>query len=181
LYNSALDQKRLINKKIDSLIQKFSEDLKTFDLSKNSIRFYKSDISHFAAWLIFKMKSLGVIAEELNEVTPFLKPSFAHQYKNYLIINKVPAKTINRRLTTVRKFSGFLYRSKIVSFNFAQGIENVSTSTGRLSISSHFSSLITDFQQHLKKQESSAEAIESYLADVNHFFLWLEGRMNQTK
>jgi len=74
----------------DSIEQGFCNYLKSLGLTKNSIRFYKSDLSHFARWVLAKIKSLGASAQNLKESVPFLNPAVTGQYKNYLNADEAP-------------------------------------------------------------------------------------------
>ena len=78
----------------DSIEQGFCNYLKSLGLTKNSIRFYKSDLSHFARWVLAKIKSLGASAQNLKESVPFLNPAVTGQYKNYLNADEAPDLTI---------------------------------------------------------------------------------------
>lgn len=69
----------------------FRKRLVAENKSKITIKNYTSDIRHFLGWLSYDFKRFnkhGVIA-----------------YKKYLIESKLPSRTINRRLSAIRKFS----------------------------------------------------------------------------
>lgn len=157
----------------DEVIDSFLSYLKSNRLSKNSIRFYKSDLSHFTAWTLFKIKSLGILAESFKEVIPFLRTSIAREYRDYLLANQIPAKTINRRFSTLRKFSEFLVNSNIISFDIASGLENIVV---QRSNKNNIFSLVEDFQKHLESQKASKNTIKNYVADVKHFLTWTENK-----
>jgi len=52
--------------------QSFLNHLAGLGVSSQSIKHYKSDLSHFTGWILFKLRSLGVYGEELKEAIPFL-------------------------------------------------------------------------------------------------------------
>lgn len=160
----------------DRVIDGFINYLKSSGLSKNSIRFYKSDLSHFSGWIVDKNKKLGVSAETFMDTVPFLKVGVAHEYKTHLIDCKIPPKTINRKLSTLRRFSDYLVSSGIISFDLAQGLENIpGLVVSNISRETdQFMSLVADFQKHLESQKASKNTIKNYVADVKHFFTWIE-------
>jgi len=153
---------------------KFIEYLTSMGVSDASLKFYSSDLNHFCGWSIFKLRSLGVLAESLEEVVPFLSSSLAREYFSYLSQNNPSTKTVNRRLSTLRHLARFLISSQITDLNFMDGIQNLPSQT-----SSSVDPLIANFQKHLESQKVSKNTIKGYLSDVRHFINWLESRSNQ--
>lgn len=160
----------LASRKSDRITSGFIDYLTFGGLSKNSIRFYKSDLSHFTAWVISKVKGLGVIAENLQEAVPFLEPSLAFDYKKSLSENNAAVKTINRRLSTLRKFSQFLFESKAISVDFAKEVENIQR---QIKNSNSQFKLAENFEEYLRKEKASKNTVKSYVADVRHFLAWV--------
>ncbi|PIP57181.1 hypothetical protein COX04_00870, partial [Candidatus Woesebacteria bacterium CG22_combo_CG10-13_8_21_14_all_45_10] len=80
----------------DTIILDFLNYLKSCGLSKNSVRFYKSDLKLFNRWF----------SGQYPRQT--LKPTHLEEYKKFLLMRQVSVKTINRRLSTLRKFFAFL-------------------------------------------------------------------------
>lgn len=158
----------------NNLVQNYVDYLNSLGLSHNSIRFYKSDLHHFASWLISRIKTLGVLAEKLEEALPFLKPEMAYEYRQFLLINKIPVKTINRKLSSLRKLSEFLAKEEIFSFDFTKDLSNVNSSS--FISSQSFSLLIEEFKKHLEDQKASKNTVKNYLADTRHFLFWLNSQ-----
>lgn len=160
----------------DRIIEGFLSYLKASGLSKNSIRFYKSDLCHFSDWLLKQNKKLGVAADTFMDIVPYLKAGVAHEYKKHLVDCKVPIKTINRKLSTLRRFADYLMSSGIISFDLAQGLENIPGAIVQKinRDTDQFMSLVADFQKHLETQKASKNTIKNYVADVKHFFSWIE-------
>lgn len=164
------------HQKNDSLKQNFIEYLSSLSVSKNSIKNYKSDISHFLGWAILKVRSFGAYIESLSELLPFLNSDLAIEYKKYLSENKSSKKTINRRLSTLRHLARFLIESQVIDYNFMTGIENVSTPT-RIEIANH--PLISEFKSYLQSQKVSPNTIKNYTNDIKQFFTWLENNQKR--
>jgi len=158
----------------DSTINKFLNYLQSEKKSAVSIKNYKSDIGHFLAWTILKLKTFGSFAESVTEIIPFINNSFFLEYKNYLVKNNSKVKTINRRLSTLRAFSRFLYSEQITDQDYMQGIQN--TGIGIPSSTQAKSEDIVDrFRESLEKQENaSPNTVKNYVSDVRSFLAWVE-------
>jgi hypothetical protein len=62
---------------MDKITKDFFNYLCSLDISDRSLRFYKSDLSHITGWFIFKVKTYGVIVDELTQIVPFLNKKLA--------------------------------------------------------------------------------------------------------
>jgi len=158
----------------DKIKNSFLQYLINLELSKASLKFYKSDIKHFASWLIFKCKALGASPENLTDVIPFISKNTAEEYKNYLTHNKIPVKTINRRFSVLRHFGRFLKSTNILDYNFTKDLKNIQTSKPI----SPFEGYSNQFASSLKSDKASPLTIKNYLSDVNQFLYWT-GKIEQ--
>lgn len=146
--------------------ESFSQYLFKIGVSKLSYKNYKSDLNHFASWIKLKLKSFGVAANTLDDCFPYLNAKVAIEYKDFLIANKVQSKTVNRRMSTLRHLSRYLVSNMMLSINFMEGIQNISTYVpkkekvfkikatspyfGKHSVSVGTSSVIIDFDKPLQ-------------------------------
>lgn len=159
-------QKKLPTNKIT---KDFFEYLKSLGVSKKTHKNYRSDISHFSGWLLFRLRHWGVIAESLTDAVPFLDIKLASEYKTFLTGNSVAEKTTNRRLSTLRHLARFLVASQILDFDFMDGIANISTKETLPTYP-----LIAQFEKHLETERVSKNTIKNYLSDIKQFISWLE-------
>lgn len=143
--------------------------LQNTNINVKSLKFYLSDISHFKAWLILKIRASGIFAESFIEAIPFIGKGIAHEYYQYLIKNGIPPKTINRRLSTLRHLSKFFLLSQVIDFDFMNGITNVS-----LDKAGSDEDIIEEFSLFLKGERVSESTHKNYLADVKQFYAWLK-------
>jgi site-specific recombinase XerD len=155
-----------------ALFEKYLQD--EVGISKNTLRFYRSDLAHFSGWLILTVKRIGLYVESLSEAIPYLTSSLVREYKESLTQNQTPKTTINRKLSTLRHFARFLKASNILDFDFMQEITNVSKA--KRMPKPKESDLIKDFREHLESQKTSRNTIKNYLSDVRHFLTWLEAQ-----
>jgi site-specific recombinase XerD len=162
--------------KNNALFDKISKDflnyLSSLGISPKSFKNYKSDISHFTGWLIFKAKTWGVLAETLTDTIPFLNKDLASEYKECLLEKKVAVKTVNRKLSTLRHLANFFLVSQILDFDFMEGVGNISSQS--LSVKGKYQYLVQGFNDHLVSQKASPNTIKNYLSDIKHFIFWLE-------
>lgn len=146
--------------------------LNSIKISKKSLKYYRSDLSHFIGWIFLKIKTLGILADDFNQAVPFLSHDLLDEYKSFLILNKVALKTINRRLSTLRHFSKYLILEDILQFDFMDNIVNVQKEESNL-LHNH---LIKDFSRFLESQKVSQSTSKNYIADINQFISWINNQ-----
>jgi len=157
----------------DILIKKFLENLHNEGKSAVSIKNYKSDISHFLAWAVLKLKSFGNYAESVVEMVPFVNRNFFNEYKYYMVKNNVKTKTVNRRLSSLRSFSHFLYSQHIIDGDFMQGIQNVGIGVA-VNVQEKSKDIVNGFRESLIKNEKiSDNTVKNYVSDVRSFLAWV--------
>lgn len=161
----------MINQELDSIKKAFINYLDSIGVSPKTHKNYRSDLNHFIGWVILKVRSFGSYAENLTDSVPFLSRALAGEYLNYLLENKIPAKTINRRLSTLRHLSKFLVGVELIDVNFMDGLENIGGSNAK-KIST--GSIVDDFRTFLEAEKVSKSTIKNYVSDVNQFLAWLE-------
>jgi len=155
----------------ESVLENFFNYLRSKGISARTLKNYKSDLSHFTGWMIFQLRTLGILAEELQEAIPFFKPELSKKYKQYMLSNKIAHKTVNRRLTTLRHLARFLTKSQILDFNFTQGLSNLPK---KFDPSLSYQTMVDEFQNYLKKEKVSPITVKNYLSDIRQFISWLE-------
>lgn len=97
----------------------FKEFLLSGIKEKNTVKNYLSDLRHFLGWLNQRAKNDSLI----NLITVIN----LGLYKNYLVQNKIPIATINRRLSTIRQFCYFCQvHLGLLKDNPAKNLTNVS-------------------------------------------------------
>lgn len=161
----------MLKTQLDSIKIRFSDYLINLGISPKSHKNYRSDLSHFTEWLILRLKSFGSFVESLSETIPFLSPDMAREYKKFMIENKIPAKTVNRHLSTLRHLSKFLVSSQILDIDFMNGIENVSIGLKRKPV---VDPIMSDFRSYLESQKVSKNTVKNYVSDIHQFLAWIE-------
>lgn len=158
----------------DKIIKKFLKNLSDEGKSQVSVKNYKSDISHFLAWGVLKIKSFGAYAESVAEVIPFIDNNFFSEYKNYMTENKINIKTANRRLSSLRNFSRYLFSEHLIDHDFMNGIRNIEKEIDdKMQIKN--AGIIEKFKESLVKDEKiSPNTIKNYISDVKNFLNWVD-------
>ncbi|PIR58285.1 MAG: hypothetical protein COU70_01725, partial [Parcubacteria group bacterium CG10_big_fil_rev_8_21_14_0_10_35_15] len=107
----------------------FEEYLVAGNQKAVSIKNYLSDIRHFFGWMTSYSKSKKLILTNFNEfqLISIVNEDFISEYKSYLESNNIPHKTINRRLSTLRKFCSFCISQGWMKENPAKKISNISS------------------------------------------------------
>ncbi len=153
----------------------FTDFLKKKFVSSVTIKNYLSDLWHFKNWLLAKLPDSSN-PPEFCQAAAYLQSSTAHEYKSFLIREKVAVKTINRHLTTIRRLAEFLLEKEILTYNFARSLTNIS---GHFKQETYFHlTLNEEFKSDLAKQRLPEEEIEGCVGDLKHFFYWLEKQKN---
>jgi integrase/recombinase XerC len=135
------------------IIQKFKKYLKNKDLSDITIKNYLSDLRHFLNWSAKTGKS-------------FLDQKSYFNYKNHLQKQHTTAKSINRYLSTLRKFGRFLKESSNLDKNPAINLENLDTNPQKKKPDLK---ILNDFKRSLENQDLSEVTIKNYMSDVRQF------------
>ena len=152
--------------KTDKFLSRFLSFLETKGVSKKSLKFYKSDVIHFTKWMRQDLAKWGANLVSLNEVVPFISNSTAREYIKYLDSKEASIKTVNRKLTSLRHFSEFLFVSEFLDFEFAKDIKN-KKEEGLYPV-------LNEFKEHLSTNKFSDNTIKNYLSDIKQFLSWVE-------
>jgi len=140
----------------------FKEYLFALNHKPVSVKNYLSDFRHFAGWITLYLKS-----NQKGGITPPLQKTITSktiiEYKSYLTSNNIPHKTINRRLSTVRKFCSFCISQGWMKENPGKKVANLKTVFVRRQ------SLLEEFEKDLFKENLDSKTVNNYLEDVREF------------
>ena len=136
-------------------------------LSPISIKNYLSDFRFFCGWFEGNSDEDQSAWEDEKSVLKSVTESTIEAYKQYLIDNKLPVKTINRRLSSLRKFGEFALSQGWIDANPARkirnhGLKDRSKDNEKIAMN--------EFKSYLNNQHLSDAQIEALTNDVNEFF-----------
>ena len=169
----------------ENLVKVFKSFLDSERISKGSIRSYTSDVRHFLSWLLFFLKSNKIsldlnstIQQFNNETIVLLKhvnQRVLNSYKDYLLSNNTPLKTINRRFSSLRRFGQFCksqgwFPSTPLGMNPFDTLKNISQNQPFPEDKHHLS----EYRNELWKKGASKLTIKNYLADIKQFLGWVD-------
>lgn len=138
-----------------------------------TVKNYLSDFRHFFGWLIIKIKNqnskIEVNDEECLKIFTSVNHQLVEDYKDYLTENNIPLKTINRRLSAIRKFFSFCISQGWLKENPAKKISNIKyLPTDRCGQISN-KEILHQFEQDLKREITEPQIVKSYLEDIREF------------
>lgn len=165
----------------ENLIKVFKCFLDSEKISKGSVRSYTSDVRHFLGWLVFFLEANHISTNDSvdqqfdNEGLKFSLLRHVNQkvlgsYKDYLLSNNTPTKTINRRFSSLRRFGQFCKSQGWLVFNPFDVLRNFSQNQPFPENEHH----LAEFRNEIWKKGASKLTIKNYLADIKQFILWSE-------
>ena len=130
-----------------------------------------ADLNHFFFWLA---KKTGIKHQIVGKaIFGLFTLETIEEYKQDLLKENTPLSTINRRLSTLRKFGQFGLKQGWLKENPADKVANVN-STQKVRCETKDEKILADFQKQLEKEKVSPITIKNYLCDLRHFLGWLE-------
>lgn len=149
-------------------------------LSTVTIKNYISDLRHFFGWFIFRLKASQDYSHYVEKldlpalITQCLDKLIVAQYRSYLVENNIPLQTANRRLSTLRKLSGFFISQRWINENPTLNLRNITnkmdSDTKKDYIRADTTGLIiNEYKKALESQELNSQVVKTYLKDVNEF------------
>lgn len=139
-------------------------------VSPVTVKNYVVDVNHFLDWLAQKT---GIKHQIVGKaIFGLFTEETLNEYKTDLLQNRTPLSTLNRRLSTLRKFGQFGKNQGWLSEMPSITSEVFSRQT--LASPPNCSLVLGNFQKHLEKEKVSQITIKNYLSDLRHFLNWLE-------
>lgn len=182
MYNQYNPEANNNSSPFENLIKVFKCFLDSEKISKGSVRSYTSDVRHFLGWLLFFLKSNKILTnlsptiEQSNDGTIILLKHVNQKvlisYKDYLLSNNTPLKTINRRFSSLRRFGQFCKSQGWLSLNPFEILRNFSQNQPFPENEYH----LAEYRAHLWKNNSSKATIKNYLNDVKQFLSWVDSQ-----
>lgn len=150
----------------------FSQYLLSSKVSEVTIKNYLSDLRFFLWWLISKFKIQGTNnVDESNffSIIKLISAIIVTDYKNFLVGNKIPDKTINRRLSTLRKFCSFCIFQGWLKENPAKQIQNSKGKIQNDNSKDEIELILDQYGNSLSKDGTDFKDVNNYLDDIREF------------
>lgn len=132
---------------------------------------YVADLNNFLDWL---HNQTGIKHQIVGKgIFSLFTKETLEEYKAFLLSNEAPLATLNRRLSTLRKFGQFGLSQGWLKNNPALKIINATFKETKndLEVGEKF---LKGFKKQLEKEKISPITIKNYLSDLKHFLNWLE-------
>lgn len=143
--------------------------------SKKTRNNYRSDLRHFIGWTMLTMASSGAPSPHTHlEFVSNITPDVLTGYKLYLTENKIPASTINRRLSAIRIFCRSCHVYGWINENPAIALANIATK--QTDVHNSLEKMLLHWKADLQQEGASKSTIKNYATDVKLFLRWLEGQ-----
>lgn len=133
----------------------FKQFLLAGNVSPITLKNYLSDYRHFIGW-----------SQSITSEVEHMDIKLIQQYKNYLISNNLPIKTVNRRLSTVRKFCSFCISQGWMKENPAKKITNFQTPKPNRHLNPDLTSILDNYNNYLTSQNHDTQFIKSSLDNI---------------
>jgi len=149
----------------------FRNFLAAENISSLTIKNYSSDLRHFFGWITFKLNvkyQMSNIKCNLDIVS-LIDSLLIGEYKSYLVENNLPLKTINRRLSTLRKFCSFCILQGWMKTNPAKQIQNVKVKSQNYKLKVKSESILKQFNESLLKEGLNSSDSINHLKDIEEF------------
>lgn len=132
---------------------------------------YVTDLNHFLNWVD---NEIGIKYQIVGkDIFSFFTKKTLEKYKASLLTEAIPLTTINRRLSTLRKFGQFGLSQGWLKNNPALKITNATFKETKTD-SEVDVKILEGFEKQLEKEKISPVTIKNYLSDLRHFLNWLE-------
>lgn len=143
-------------------------------LSSVSVKNYLSDYRYFVGWFNTHADdlSLSLQGSSAIELLSGIDENVIESYKDYLISENLPFRTVNRRLSSLRKFFSFAVSQQWVSSNPAKQVTNVpkKITKGHTGSLSTVDVLVSSFVSDLTSEGLDAQYISHAEKDIYEFF-----------
>lgn len=151
----------------------FKEYLLAGNKTAISVKNYLSDFRHFIGWLTFYIQNESIVVDKNFDITKpetiqfYLTGAAIDHYKAYLIENSIPLRTINRRLSTVRKFCSFCISQGWMKNNPGKQIANIQSESLHLDVESK--TMLDKYRTTLQQKQNNQHSIANSLNDIEEF------------
>lgn len=188
MYNQYNPEANNYSSTFESLIKVFKCFLDSEKISKGSVRSYTSDVRNFLGWLAFFLEANHISTSDSPSqlidkgdlkfsLLKYVNQKVLSSYKDYLLSNNTPLKTINRRFSSLRRFGQFCKSQNWLSFNPFDTLRNFSQNQPFPEDEHH----LAEYRNELWKKGASKLTIKNYLNDVKQFLVWSKNQRESVR
>ncbi len=133
-----------------------------------TVKNYGSDLRHFIGWVTLGKRLHTSAPEEMSEL---ITQELIEDYVQYLEDSKTPIKTINRRLSTLRRFCSFSISQGWMSHNPAKKMQNrvlQTSSPHKAQFPNPIAKILQEMKTELRESEGAYQSAQT-VKDVEEF------------
>lgn len=138
----------------------FKQSLIAGNFSPISIKNYLSDLRHYFGW-----------SNKPNscDLSDLFSENMVVNYKSYLENSSFPTRTINRRLSTLRKFCAFLIKQGSIKINPAKGLTNSSFNNAFVTVVKSYKKYLSNLATEQSEIDFQMDVVKKMLqiVDIN--------------
>ncbi|MBI2029971.1 phage integrase SAM-like domain-containing protein [Candidatus Gottesmanbacteria bacterium] len=159
---------------MDKLLTEYKIFLQESKVSDLSIKNYLVDARNFLGWFSLYLKTnKNLYSTSDSLMFSYLDSEIITKYRNFLSENGTPDKTVNRRLSGVRKLASFALSQGWILSNPAKMVQNLGSQNKKILIDRWKQELIQSYSHHLQKQNLNKTTIKNYVSDAAGFLSFL--------
>jgi site-specific recombinase XerD len=160
-----------------TLPQLFKLMLQAENAAPATVRNYFCDANNFINWLanIYGISNLN----EPSFVCKYITIETIKDYKNSLINGNAGAKTIKRKLSSLKKLVKFAQSHGWIENTRQQSVQVLTAEEfifGSNNLQSPVEIVIQNFRNYLTKQRISQISVKNYASDIRDFLEWINQR-----
>lgn len=158
------------NTSIENFLIPFKKYLLAEKVASITQRAYLSDTRFFLKWLysFLKTNHHSEANSDVPSVIGLVNEKILFAYKDYLQSSSVPAKSVNRKFSALRKLGTFCVLQNLRTENIFESLKNISKQLPFPEVEYH----LNEFKNELFKQGNSKITVKNYLSDIKHFLIW---------
>ena len=160
---------------MQNIILEYKLFLQEKKISKTSVKNYLVDARNFLEWFLLYVKTQNFeINDSRSSLFSYFSNDLVSKYKSFLIDNDTPVKTINRRLSGVRKLASYAVSQGWLTQNPAKSVSNVGVNSKGNNLHNNWTGkVVGEFARDLKKEGVSETTIKNYASDTSHFLSFI--------
>lgn len=157
------------------IVSSFEAFLVGQQASKKTLLNYLSDVRHFLRWIPSRIRQSEEESGSKETFVRSVKTEHVQSYKQDLLLSRVPATTVNRRLSAIRMFFRFCVREGWIIDNPTESVGNIPTAAPKLPTVDP--EILAAYAKALMREETS-DRVTQELTDISEFIQWINTQGN---
>lgn len=144
----------------------FKMYLENKDYGSATVKNYLADLKSFLSWDAENFEAIHDMHSIVESMEILLSNEHLEEYVESLRLSGKPIVTINRYMSSLRKFCSFCISQGWLITNSAKKVDNLNKKPTDIAIQQ---ALISSFQKELTRQKMSTSSLKNYLMDAREY------------